>query len=590
MQRMLVYIVTPATQNTIDGRTKRWIIGDAMPQSGLKLIDRILAARGLEGEEARAKFDTTLQDLHDPELLPDADKASSRLINAIENDEPVVIYGDYDVDGITATAILYHTLKSIAKDTSDIRTYVPHRLEEGYGLNGEAIRSLAEQGAKVIISVDCGITATNEADIARQVGIDLIITDHHNPPTDGSIPDAFAVVHPRAPGSKYPFEELCGAGVAYKLAWRLLVLADGDENGKVGKEKRELLLELLAFASLGTIADLVPLVDENRVITKYGLGRVPRSSFGGLRELVSASGLDGEKIEADDVGFRLGPRLNACGRMGHAAEAVELFTTATGKRARDIAEGLHSQNESRRLAERRILEQAIKLAEAEGMTSPDKRAIVLAHEDWHPGVVGIVCSRLVDRFARPTILLCKQDDRYKGSGRSIPAFNLHAGLEATSDHLATFGGHDMAAGLSLTHDNLDAFVNAFVEHSNTVLAPDDLINNLRVDTSAATHELSAHAVRDIFQLRPFGMGNPRVRLMLPGVRIDRQPGTFGAKGNHLSLHLKHDGPALRCIMWNGGDLRNELARGQLVDVVVSPQISSYSGQVEPVIDDWRFAD
>lgn len=587
---MLVYIVTPATQNTIDGRTKRWIIGDAGHAPGARLIDRILAARGLVGEEARASLETTLQDLHDPALLPDADKACNRLISAIDNDEPIVIYGDYDVDGITATAILYHTLRSIAKETSDIRTYVPHRLDEGYGLNGDAIRALADEGAKIIISVDCGITATDEALIAQEAGVDLIITDHHNPPSDGVMPDAFAVVHPRAPGSKYPFAELCGAGVAYKLAWRLLVLADGDENGKVGKDKRGLLLELLAFASLGTIADLVPLVDENRIITKYGLGRVPRSAFGGLRELVSASGLDGEKIEADDVGFRLGPRLNACGRMGHAAEAVELFTTATGMRAREIAEGLHGQNESRRATERRILEQAIKLAEANGMTGPDRRAIVLAHEDWHPGVVGIVCSRLVERFARPTILLCKQDDRYKGSGRSIPAFNLHAGLEATCEHLATFGGHDMAAGLSLTCDKLDSFIDAFVDHSNSALTPDDLINNLRVDAAAASHELTADAVREIFQLRPFGMGNPRVRLMLQSVRIDRQPGTFGAKGNHLSLHLKHDGPALRCIMWNGGDLRNELARGQLVDVVVSPQISSYSGQVEPVIDDWRFTD
>jgi len=581
--------VTTATPNTIAGRNKRWIIGDSSPQSGMPLIGRILASRGLDGEEARASFETTLQDLHDPKLLPDADKASNRLIIAIENDEPIVIFGDYDVDGITATAILYHALKSIAKDTSDIRTYVPHRLDEGYGLNADAIRSLADQGAKVIISVDCGITAIKEADIAKELGVDLIITDHHNPPTDGSIPNAFAIVHPRAPGSKYPFEELCGAGVAYKLAWRLLVLAGGDENGKVGKDKRELLLELLSFAALGTIADLVPLVDENRIITKFGLGRIPRSAFGGLRELISACGLDGEKIQADDVGFRLGPRLNACGRMGHAAEAVELFTTATGSRAREIARGLHEQNESRRATERRILEQAIKLAEAEGMTGGDTRAIVLAHDDWHPGVVGIVCSRLVDRFARPTILLCKQGDKYKGSGRSIPAFNLHAGLEATSEHLATFGGHDMAAGLSLSSDNLDTFVKAFIDHANEALSPDDLINTLRVDTAAQTHELTAHAVRDIFKLRPFGMGNPHVRLMLQNVRIDRQPGVFGARGNHLSLHLKHEGAALRCIMWNGGELRNELARGQLVDVVVSPQISSYSGQVEPVIDDWRFA-
>lgn len=581
--------MSQATQPQLRGRSKRWLLSGTETEPGRSLLERVLKARGLEGEEAQAQLNSTLNDLHDPTLLPGADKAANRLIVALKNNEPVIIYGDYDVDGITATAILFHTLRSIGGPDADVRTYVPHRLDEGYGLNADAIRSLADEGAKVIISVDCGITACDEADLAKSLGVDLIITDHHNPPSDGSVPDAFAVVHPRAQGSSYPFIELCGAGVAYKLAWRLLVIACGDEQGKLPKDKRELLLELLAFASLGTIADVVPLVDENRVITKYGLGRIPRSMFGGLRELVSASGLDGEKIEADDVGFRLGPRLNACGRMGHAADAVELFTTATGRRAREIAEGLHDQNESRRATERKILDQAIELAEAQGMTGPDRRAIVLAHDDWHPGVVGIVCSRLVDRFARPAILLCKQDEKYKGSGRSIPAFNLHAGLEATCGHLASFGGHDMAAGLSLEEKDLDPFVRAFIDYANNALTTDDLVNDLRVDTFADTQELTPNAIREIFRLRPFGMGNPKVRLLLRGVRIDRDPGVFGAKGNHLSLHLKHEGRALRCIMWSGGVLRNELARGQLVDAVVSPQISSYSGQVEPVIDDWRFA-
>ena len=344
------------------------------------------------------------------------------------------------------------------------------------------------------------------------------------------------------PGSSYPFIELCGAGVAYKLAWRLLVIACGDEQGKLPKDKRELLLELLAFASLGTIADVVPLVDENRVITKYGLGRIPRSMFGGLRELVSASGLDGEKIEADDVGFRLGPRLNACGRMGHAADAVELFTKRDRQACREIAEGLHDQNESRRSTERKILDQAIELAEAQGMTGPDRRAIVLAHDDWHPGVVGIVCSRLVDRFARPAILLCKQDGKYKGSGRSIPAFNLHAGLEATCEHLASFGGHDMAAGLSLEEKDLDSFVLAFVDYANNALTTDDLVNDLRVDTLAETQELTPDAIREIFRLRPFGMGNPKVRLLLRGRPHRQRPRCVWRKGQSPFASPETRGP------------------------------------------------
>lgn len=585
---MLVYGVTTATHETIRGRAKRWILAPNSAPAGGDLIARIFAARGLDSDEGQKMLACTLADLHDPASLPGVDRACERLLTALKAGQQVVIYGDYDVDGITASAILYHTFMAVGGANANVRTYVPHRLEEGYGLNAEAIESLATEGANVIISVDCGITAIEEAKIARKLGVDLIITDHHNPQSDGQLPEAYALVHPRLPGSAYPFGELCGAGVAYKLAWRLCVLADGSD--KVSAPKRDLLLELLSFASLGTIADMVPLVGENRALTRFGLNRIQRSRFGGLRELVSASGLDGENISADDVGFRLGPRLNACGRMGHAAEAVELFTTATGMRAREIAEGLHRQNLDRQAEERRIVEQAAKMAEDLGMTGPDRRAIVLAHESWHPGVVGIVCSRLVERFARPTVLLCKQEGKLKGSGRSIPGFNLHGALDACASCLATYGGHDMAAGLSLTPDNYDAFLDSFSDHAASLLSPDDLVNELRVDTHALTSELSIASASEIDKLRPFGQGNPRVRLLLRQVRIDRDPGVFGAKGKHLSLHLRHEGRALRSIMWNGGKMRNELARGQLVDAVVTPQVSSFSGEVEPVIEDWRFAD
>ncbi len=585
---MLVYGVNTATFETIRGRSKRWVLAPDSAPAGADLIQRIFAARALDTDAGRKMLACTLADLHDPATLPGMDRACERLLSAISQDESIVIYGDYDVDGITASAILYHTLVAIAGNNSRVRTYVPHRLEEGYGLNAEAIETLAGEGAKVIISVDCGITAIEEAKIASQHGVDLIITDHHNPQPDGKLPEAYALVHPRLPGSAYPFGELCGAGVAYKLAWRLCVLSEGAE--KLSAPKRGLLLELLAFAALGTIADMVPLVGENRALTRFGLSRIQRSKFGGLRELVSASGLDGENIGADDVGFRLGPRLNACGRMGHAAEAVELFTTATGKRAREIAEGLHRQNLDRQKEERRIVEQAAQMAEESGMTGPDRRAIVLAHESWHPGVVGIVCSRLVERFARPTILLCRSEGVLKGSGRSIPGFNLHDALDACGVYLKTFGGHDMAAGLSLTPENYESFLDAFSDHAASVLTPEDLINVIRVDTHALTGELTLASADEIDRLRPFGQGNPRVRLMLRGARIDRAPGVFGAQGKHLSLHLKHEGRALRSIMWNAGAMRNELAMGQLVDAVVTPQVSSYSGEVEPVIEDWRFTD
>ncbi|HED53770.1 MAG TPA: single-stranded-DNA-specific exonuclease RecJ [Phycisphaerales bacterium] len=554
-------------------------------------MDRVLLARGIDPELAETLSHPSMQQLHDPALLPDIDKACRRLLAAIADGETIAIYGDYDVDGITASAVLYHTITAIAGEDLGTRliTYIPHRLDEGYGLNAEAIKSLALSGARTIISVDCGITATEEARIAKDLGVDLIITDHHNPPSDGSLPDAHALIHPRIPGSVYPFGELCGAGVAYKLAWRLLVLHDALPDNKVTPEHRELLLELLAFASLGTVADLVPLIDENRIIARFGLRRIQRSSFGGLRELVSASGLDGERVNAEDVGFRLGPRLNACGRMGHAAEAVELFTTAPPARAREIAQSLHRMNLERRETERAILEQAIEMAEAQGMTGPDRRAIVLASPDWHPGVVGIVCSRLVERFARPSILLCQQDGCCKGSGRSIPGFNLHAGLEACRQFLTTFGGHDMAAGLKLDDSSFDMFSESFIKHACSLLRPEDLINEIAVDTEADTRELTPEQVTRLDKLRPFGQGNPKVRFLLRSVSIVRRPETFGSRANHLALHLSHEGAALRCIMWNGGHLRDQLAHGQRIDAVISPAISSYSGRVEPVIEDWREA-
>ena len=359
------------------GLLRRWKRRGAGPSDPAMdvgpLMARILRCRGL-GDAAAAELflSPLLKHLHDPSLMPDLDRAAERMLAAAKCGETIAIYGDYDVDGVTATAILYHTLRHICP-AAKVVTYVPHRLEEGYGLNPEAIAELADGGATVIVSVDCGITAVEPARVARERGVDLIITDHHNPPADEAmLPPAFAVVHPRRPGSQYPYGELCGAGVAFKLAWRLATMESG--GARVSESTRELLLELLGLCSLGVIADVVPLNGENRVIASFGLKRIKHSRLEGLRALVEASGLAGENVEAEDVGFKLGPRLNACGRMGHAREAVELLTTATGPRAIEIATQLSRQNDERRSTEQRILEEAIELAQAAGMTGPDRRA------------------------------------------------------------------------------------------------------------------------------------------------------------------------------------------------------------------------
>ncbi|MBZ0171517.1 MAG: DHH family phosphoesterase, partial [Phycisphaerales bacterium] len=367
------------------------------------LLEKVLAVRGVT--DARAFLDPSLLHLHEPGLLPGIDRACERLLAAARAGEPIVVYGDYDVDGMTATAILYRVLRAL-EPGADVSTYVPHRLEEGYGLNSAAMLELSGRGARVVVSVDCGITAHEPARVAREVGLDLIITDHHNPPDGGeTVPEAYAIVHPRLPfaGAAYPFGELCGAGVAYKIAWRMATMHEGSE--RVAGPVRTLLLDLLALAALGTVADVVPLVDENRVITRFGLSRCRTTAITGLVALIEAAGLAGEAIDSESVGFRLGPMLNASGRMGHAAEAVELLTTEDRSRADEIARGLCELNEERKRTQLKIFEQAVEMAEAAGMTGDDRRAIVLAHEDWHPGVVGIVCSRLVERYSRPAVLM-----------------------------------------------------------------------------------------------------------------------------------------------------------------------------------------
>lgn len=570
------------------GMTSHWQPrrSDFTPDPGLPLLERILQVRG-QAADAETFLNPSLRGLHDPSLIPDLDRAAARLLEALKLREPIAIYGDYDVDGITATAILYRTLRSLMPD-ADVRTYVPHRLDEGYGLNAAALEQLAAEGARVVISVDCGITARAPAAAARAAGLDLIITDHHNPPVSmDDLPDAMAIVHPRRPDSTYPYDHLSGAGVAYKLAWRLATMHCASP--RITEDLRELLLELLAFAALGSIADVMPLTGENRIIARFGLVRIKHSTVPGLRALVQASGLAKENIDSEHVGFALGPRLNACGRMGHAREAVELFTTAEGDRADEIARELCRLNDRRRSEERRIADHAARVAVERGMTTPDRRAIVLAHEDWHPGIVGIVCSRLVARFCRPTILMQRREGQCQGSGRSIEGFNLHNALADCSEHLLTYGGHDMAAGLRLDERLLDQFVDAFTAHANQRISDEALMPMLTYDCEASLAELTPQAVHSLDAMAPFGTANPRPRLRLRNLRIERRPQRFGQSARHISLLVRSPGLArtVRIVAWNWEDSAgpSQLEAGVPIEVIVCPKVSTWNGQVEPQLED-----
>jgi single-stranded-DNA-specific exonuclease len=564
------------------GLSMLWRSRGPVAVEGKDLVSRVLHSRGLGSAELAAAFlNPTLKQLHSPSQIPDLDRAAARILEAVRAGDRIVIYGDYDVDGITSTAILYHTIKAIREDAT-VASYVPHRIDEGYGLNADAVREIIAEGARLIVSVDCGVTAKEPARIARELGVDLIITDHHNPPaTVDELPEAFAVVHPRHPLSTYPFGELCGAGVAYKLAWRLCTLACGSE--RIDPAMRERLLELLAPCALGVIADVVPLVDENRVIARHGLAKVKTSKIAGLRALVKASGLDGEKVSAEDVGFKLAPRLNACGRMGHAREAVELLTTARGERAAEIAVDLTRKNEERREVERKIFEEAAAMAQERGMTGPDRRAIVLASASWHAGVVGIVCSRLVERFHRPTILLGERDGHLHGSARSVEGFSLHGGLERCASHLASFGGHDMAAGMKLEASALSAFTEAFTQVCNDAIPPDMLAGRASFDCDARISELSQAAVRTLDTLGPFGRDNPRICLRLRGVRINGRPNTMGRDNSHLFFFVSDAASpmiSMRIIAWRGAELIPRLPIGRPFDLLVRPSISDFSKAVE----------
>jgi single-stranded-DNA-specific exonuclease len=572
------------------GMTRRWVLPapvDPMAVAGSAglppLVRRVFAARGFASEEALREFaHPTLRQLHDPSLMAGLDDAAGRLLDAARAGRRIVIYGDYDVDGVCATAILYHMLKTLCPAAA-VDTYVPHRIEEGYGLNAAALRELAQRGTSVVVSVDCGVSALRAAEVAQDAGLELIITDHHNIQHDDDgqpmLPDAAAIVHPRLAGpggAPYPCGELCGAGVAFKLAWRMATMHTGSD--RVAPEIRELLLDLLALAGLATIADIVPLLDENRVIARFGLQRIQHTRLVGLDALLKVSKLVGANVGAIEAGFRLGPRLNACGRLGHAREAVELFTTDDPARAMAIARAFDELNAERRAMEARIFERACSMAEDAGMAD-EHRAIVLADPEWHPGVVGIVCSRLVERYGRPALLMQRGEELCKGSGRSVDGFNLHAGLTACSEHLTTYGGHNMAAGLSLANARLEAFTEAFLAHAATRITDEMLTPSLRIDAQASLDELNMATARALESMGPYGRANETPVILVRCVRLTGNAEPLGASGAHIRFQIGPEAgaPGIAVKGWNWGEHVRSLRRGMRVDVALKLEVNTFRG-------------
>lgn len=580
-------------QVPILGLTRRWNLARPVEVSTRlsrphALLERVLLARGLSDPDAADAFlNPSLHHLHDPSLIPDLDRAAQHILDSLRHHQSIAIYADYDVDGLTAAAILFRTLRILQPD-ADVRTYIPHRIDEGYGLNSDALRSLADDGTRLVITVDCGVTAVEPALAARDAALDLIITDHHTPPASlHDLPPALAVVHPTRPDSTYPYPHLCGAGVAYKLAWRLATMHAGAE--RTTPQLRTHLVDMLALAALGTVADVVPLTGENRAIARFGLSRAHSTPIVGLRALVDAAGLSGNNIDEYHAGFAIAPRLNAAGRVGHARQALDLLITDDRSLADATALDLCRLNNERRDIEQKITEHAVELATRAGMTTPDRRAIVLAHEDWHVGVVGIACARLVDRFARPVVLLNRSNELLAGSARSVEGFNLHDALTCCAEHLISYGGHDMAAGLKLHPARLDAFTDAFIALANQRLSPDDLIAPIAIDCEVTLRELTPDAVLALERLAPFGRGNPPVRLLVRDAEVSGRPSLLGREGKHLALLLKQGETILRCIAWNWGRHYERIPPGARIDAVLSPRLSTWGGRtrVESEIRDLR---
>lgn len=494
------------------------------------LIAQILHNRGLSTSEDFSRFlNPKLTDLHPPELLPGVQAAAARICQAVRAGERICIYGDYDVDGMTATAILYRCL---ALHKASVDFYVPHRLEEGYGVNVAAIEQIAAAGAKLLVTVDCGISAVGPLARANELGMDVIVTDHHAP--DAVLPAAIAIVHPsldRLAG--YPNPNLSGAGVAFKLAWEVARQLCG--RPKVDEPTREFLLEATTLAALGTIADVVPLIGENRVLASYGLKGLSATRHVGLRALLESAGLTGEKVNSYHVGFCLAPRLNACGRMGHARSAVELLACADAERCKWIAQHLESANRQRQQVEHEIFQQAAAMVESGNLPAPADHAIVLASEAWHAGVVGIVASRLVERFGKPAVVIALHGGQGSGSARSIPGFHMRDALAACSAHVIRSGGHAMAGGLKLAQANVEAFARCFAQYAREHISAAALTPVLAIDAEAHLGELDFRAVEHFEKLAPFGQGNPRPVVAIRGCRILTPPQRIGRSGQTISF-------------------------------------------------------
>lgn len=542
------------------------------------LVASLLVNRGIHSvEEAREFLETEKQSFHDPFLLKDMDKAVHRIKTAIEQNEHILVYGDYDADGVSSTTVLLTALRTLG---ANVDFYIPNRFTEGYGPNEAAFRHAHEKGFSLIITVDTGIAAVHEAQVAKELGIDLIITDHHEP--GPILPEALAIIHPKQPGCTYPFKELAGVGVAFKLSHALL----GDVP-----------TDLLEVAAIGTIADLVALHDENRLIAKKGINQLKTTKRIGLKALLKIANVKMDEINEDTIGFALGPRINAVGRLQSADPAVDLLLSEDEEEASVIAEEIDLLNKERQKLVSTMTEEAIEEVETR-FPIEDHPVLVIAREGWNPGVVGIVASRLVDRFYRPTIVLSIDREKgiAKGSARSIVGFDLFENLSTCRDILPHFGGHPMAAGMTLNLEDVDSLRERLVEKAKNILTENDFIPVTKVDVSCNLEDISVNSIEEMQLLSPFGMNNPKPVIQIENVTLANVR-KIGSEQNHLKLVFSQEDCQLDCVGFGMGYIHDELSPSVTLSAIGELSINEWNNLRKPQImlqdikvDEWQLFD
>ncbi len=540
------------------------------------LVATVLINRGIQTVDEARSFLFPEQYFHDPFLLEDMEKCVRRIHEAIADKERIVVYGDYDADGVTATVVLVTVLKQLG---ARVDYYIPNRFTEGYGPNEAAFRKLKDEGFDLLITVDNGISGIHEAQVAKEIGLDLIITDHHEPGEE--IPDAIAVIHPKHPASKYPFKELAGVGVAYKVATALL-----DEEPE----------ELLPFVAIGTVADLVPLIDENRLLVKKGIEALKTTSWPGLVALIEKAGFQQEAIDEYTIGFGLGPRINAAGRLASARPAAELFLETDPFLVQKLAGKIDELNQRRQAIVDRITAEA--LEEVKKLDLDHNPVIIVGKEGWHPGVIGIVASRLVEQFYRPTLVfsLEKESGLAKGSARSIEGFNMYENLSRCRDLLENFGGHPMAAGLTLKIDEIPRLYLRMNQQAKLELTPEDLIPVMHLDGVFSIEEITLEAVEQLETLAPFGTGNPKPKILIKDIHFSQMK-KVGADQKHLKFTITNQEQSLDGIAFNFGPYEEHISPLAKVSAVGEVNINEWNSIRRPqlvlkdlAIDEWQLFD